>query len=240
MNLHVVSTGFASPTEAICRLSVQKQVVRLKGGSQLTVKHHVRDAAKQAKPRLCLQNLSEMVAPLPPEDIVVHLDLDDWLEDTSVLQRVYDAHAANAWLTYGSFTIASTGQFVRCLAYEPGAWRSDPVFRASHLKTFRAALFQAIPSEYLKVAGEWIPLCCDMAAMFPMLDMCGKPLRAAAFSDTPMVRYYSENSFVATASAEDRDRERYFARTIRAMKPLPPWSEFKSSHVNRSPSGERS
>ena len=225
MNIHVISTGFAPPTADLYRYTVEKQVLRSRDDGQfIRVAHHVIDAAKQATPKSCLQNLSEAIAPLPPGDIVVHLDLDDWLEDERVLQRIYDAHAAGAWLTYGSYTVASTGEFVRCRPYATGTWRSEPGYQASHLKTFRAGLFQSIPLEYLKIAGKWVPLACDLAAMFPMLDMATMS-RAHVF-EAPMVRYYDENSFARRATPEERDRARYFDREIRAMKPLAAWSSW--------------
>ena len=46
-----------------------------------------------------------------------------------------------------------------------------------HLRTFRKALFDWIPDEYLKVDGNWVPFAEDWAFMLPIVEAARRPTR---------------------------------------------------------------
>ncbi len=147
---------------------------------------------KRDQNKSVLENVHEIIHSLEPSAIVVWLDGDDHLPHPEVLtciRRLYDTE--DPWMTWGQF-VYSDGR--------PG-WASDypapirvtrsyrnDVWRATHLRTFRAGLFQKIRKESLQRAvtfdelgfppsggavahAEWIEYATDLAVMFPMLEM---------------------------------------------------------------------
>lgn len=142
MGITVVSTGFDPPTKHVCIASVKSQTV--------AANHVVIDAAEQDPPRAASQNFYEAVAKLPPDEIVVWLDLDDWLARRDALEIVSRYYTRNPWLlvTYGSF-VTTDGKEGISAAYDPSENVRTAPWRASHLKTFRAKVIQAIDPEDL-------------------------------------------------------------------------------------------
>ena len=45
-----------------------------------------------------------------------------------------------------------------------------------HLRSFKKHLYDALPGDYLKIGGEWIPFAEDWAFMLPMVEMARKPV----------------------------------------------------------------
>lgn len=121
-----------------------------------------------------LENLSRAVHSLPPDTIVLSVDGDDWLSNPRAAEIVNRAYAAGAWMTWGQYELHDQGRrkIGHCRdAANRRNCRREPYY-ASHLKTFRAGLFQQIDPAYLKDRhGVWLQECCDMAFMLPMLEM---------------------------------------------------------------------
>lgn len=123
-----------------------------------------------------------------PEDVIVTVDGDDWLRHRRVLERVRDVYASpDVWLTYGSHQrwknklLHRLGWTVRRGIAAPypedvasrRAYRSH-TFLASHLRTFKRFLFDAIRDEDLRDAdGHYYRRAGDVAHMVPMLEMAG-------------------------------------------------------------------
>lgn len=200
-----MSTGFAPPTRHLCEASVRAQV----GGPY---RHLMVDAAEQMPPKSCAHNLYEMIAPIPPETIVVWLDGDDWLFRNDALRIVQQIHDGGALITFGQY-ITSDGAPGHCQAYARNDYRREPWY-ASHLKTFRAELFQRLAPEDLQLDGEWLPLAVDIAVMIPMLEMAG-PDRVIFCQDVLAV-YHTASSFEASATPEERAREKHVEARVRA------------------------
>jgi len=201
----VVSTGFSPPTEHLCRASVRAQL----GGPY---EHLCVNAAEQTPPKSCAQNLYEMIGPLPAETIVAWLDLDDFLYRENALLHVQAMHDAGALLTYGQY-ITSDGQLGHCQAYARNDYRREPWY-ASHLKTFRAGLFQLLTPEDLQLDGEWLSLAVDVAVMIPMMELA-TPSRVT-FCPEVLAVYHMPSSFEASASPEERAREKMTEARVRA------------------------
>ena len=120
-----------------------------------------------------LQNLSRAIATLMPEDVVVLVDGDDWLATPDALSVVRRAHDDGAWVTWGSFEYADGRPgFARDLNWEWSV-RAQP-WVTTHLKTFRAGLFQRIAAHDLMADGKWMDRADDPAFMFPVLEMAGR------------------------------------------------------------------
>jgi glycosyltransferase involved in cell wall biosynthesis len=86
------------------------------------------------------------------EDIIVHLDGDDWLIDEHVLYKLNQTYIENDyWMTYGQFLVFDGNEYRK--SNPQGTAHSDYVhqfklyrrddWRASHLRTYKGKLFKA-------------------------------------------------------------------------------------------------
>ena len=122
-----------------------------------------------------LEKVYYTVHGLHPSDVVCMVDGDDWLATEHALSCVHQAYDDGAWMTWGSYFLqdAPVADGISHDVHNRRACRSIPWF-ASHLKTFRAGLFQQIQKEHLHYLGHWLPQCTDKALMFPMLEMAAE------------------------------------------------------------------
>ncbi|MFC1841589.1 glycosyltransferase family 2 protein [Candidatus Dependentiae bacterium] len=118
-------------------------------------------------------------------EIIVHLDGDDQLKHEHVLQILNKAYQdPNIWMTYGQYEevlyqgnkviSANKGHckgmtqgIVKLNAYREYDWVS------SHLRSFRAGLFKHIKLKDLMKNGHFFRSACDMAFMYPLLELSG-------------------------------------------------------------------
>jgi glycosyltransferase involved in cell wall biosynthesis len=122
-----------------------------------------------------LANFYAIIHSLDPKTIVLCLDGDDQLISNSVLKtlaRVYSN--PKIWLTYGNYVAdpyypSSCAPIPHHIARK-GSFRSYK-WVSSHLKTFRAKLFQLIKKEDLMTDGHFFFTNSDQAMMFSMLEM---------------------------------------------------------------------
>ena len=120
-------------------------------------------------------------------EIVIHLDGDDWLYDETVLEKLNTFYnEKDCWMTYGGF-IAWNGPDVESTLPYPQStehpefihnnkmYRQDH-WRASHLRTYRAFLLQAVKLEDLKslIDGKYYWHASDLAWQYPCMEMCPK------------------------------------------------------------------
>ncbi len=112
-------------------------------------------------------------------DVMVTVDLDDWLPRNDVLD-ILNSHYNNSdiWMTYGTYCHYPY-QDVSSLYHEypeevkkNGTFKKYPRWLASHLRTFRRNLFLRINDNDLRDAsGNYIDMAGDAAFMYPMLEM---------------------------------------------------------------------
>lgn len=136
---------------------------------------------------------------LSPETIVIEVDGDDWLATAGAVSRVVreyerpSSEGPEVWLTFGQYRFFPQGQHGFASPYPPdvvaaGAFRRD-AWRASHLKTYRAGLFQQIAMQDLRrplvgrcskgggletSGGDWVDRTYDQLIMLPLLEMAGE------------------------------------------------------------------
>jgi len=109
------------------------------------------------------------------EDIIVVVDMDDWLAHSGVLTRLNEVYnRKRCWITYGTFQ-SSDGGRVRP-EHNESKWMHKRSFQKSawaqtHLKTFKAFLWEQIDKQDFKVGGEYAPCNYDRAIMYPMMFM---------------------------------------------------------------------
>jgi glycosyltransferase involved in cell wall biosynthesis len=105
------------------------------------------------------------------EDIIVLVDLDDWLYHNNVLKQLNEIYESeNVWLTYGTFIDSTQGSYTQEELKERN-FRSIK-WKFGHLRTFKAFLWNNINKEDLKYNGDWPPYTYDKAIGFPLLEMC--------------------------------------------------------------------
>lgn len=207
--IYVISTGFAAPTKQRCLDSVQCQTA--------PHQHIYVEASTQHPSRSMLQNIYEEIHKLPKDAIVASLDGDDWLAGNGVLHRVMQEYVQHpgTWLTYGSF-VHSDGRAGFAAEHTNERYRQSP-WLATHLKTFRAGLFQLIKREDLFYEGNWQDRGCDIVTMWPMMEMAG-PARIRFIPDVLYV-YNFASSFEHNALPGEMERERKIVNHVRSLSP---------------------
>ena len=193
MKIAVVSTAFAPAADVKARhmKSVSEQ-------EDVDVVHIFLDAATQAFPLPKLENIMHAVGQIPDDCVVALVDGDDWLLHSRALRIVADVYEAKpeTLVCYGQFRSYTLG--FECSAYPGDEYRLEP-WRASHLKTFRAGLFNRIAHPDLcDENGQWLRYADDLAMMFPMLEMAG-PERTV-FQPQPI--YFYNNAHVRAFTEE--------------------------------------
>jgi len=175
----VFSTGLNTPAEFRnkCLDTVASQTVKAS---------HVAVASDEATGGA--EHLYRFVHSLAPNEIIVWVDLDDWLPHERVLERVAREYEnPNVWLTMGSFrwwpdnphapgwTDSLVSPFPADVVETADFRRSNNRSRrATHLKTFRAGLCQQIRQGDFQLFGRWMNTHMDQFTMYPMLEMAGE------------------------------------------------------------------
>lgn len=116
------------------------------------------------------------------DEIVVDLDGNDWLAHEKVLSKLNKIYAdPDVWMTYGQFIYYPS--FKKGIASKvPNEIVNQNKFRSygggiTHLKTFYAALFQAIEKEDFLYEGNFIQKAHDLAYSIPISEMAGDHIR---------------------------------------------------------------
>ena len=142
-----------------------------------------------------LANIYRAVHMCDDDEILVFLDGDDWLAQPNVLSLLNDLYQNPAvWLTYGSYQ-ALNDNGCNCRSI-PKRIRKNNAYReypwvTSHLKTAYAWLFKCIRLEDLLYQGRFLVRACDLAYMFPMLEMSGGRFK---YIDDALYVYNTYNS----------------------------------------------
>jgi glycosyltransferase involved in cell wall biosynthesis len=150
--------------------------------------------------KTALENIHDaIVNHCDPDDIVVLVDGDDWLPNKNVLSYINDFYNQNdCWIMYGqaNWTDGRRGFASAYSAEEFKNIRKSP-FRVSHLRTFRAGLYQKIKEQDSEFScmkdskGDFYKMTYDVAIMFPLLEMAGA--EKVAFNDTILYIYNRNN-----------------------------------------------
>lgn len=112
----------------------------------------------------------------PDRAVIAIVDGDDELAHAQVLSHINTTYSDfTTWLTYGQFRVKPGGSIGWCRSI-PTAYVQRNAFREythnlSHLRTFYAGLFNQIKKEDLMYKEEFLQMCADNAAMFPMAEM---------------------------------------------------------------------
>jgi hypothetical protein len=181
-----------------------------------------RGAYVEARPVTMIENLLYIWRQLDPHAIVVWLDGDDELAPGALERVLAFYERSDVWATYGSFV---TNNKLRDWTYHQhfgrrylGKPRLEQ-WRASHLRTFRAGLVQAVPAEYFEAGGDPVTHAVDCAVMFPVLELAGE--RYAVSTDINCI-YNISHSAERRDPHGTRELEQATLQWLRSMVPLDP------------------
>ena len=124
-----------------------------------------------------IDGFKELKSHEDPESILIQLDGDDWLFGPLVFQIINQAYSqTSCWMTWGSYVEWPLGAhgMSRPIANEVhalGDYRNRE-WMTSHLRTFKSNLWNSINDHDLRDGdGNYFMTTCDLAMMFPMLEM---------------------------------------------------------------------
>lgn len=160
------------------------------------------------------------------DEIIVNLDGDDQLAHPFVLNKLAEVYAdANVWMTYGSFAYdffsRNPNGDARGFASQvsPMQHNRNSPFSSSHLRTYKAWLFQRILVEDLfDEDGDFYQWSMDHALMFPMIEMAG-PEHARYIHD--ILYLYNASHPLNEHALKDRDSILEVAKRIYAKRIYP-------------------
>ena len=164
------------------------------------------------------------------EDILIHLDGDDWLYDENVLEKLNNFYNdKECWMTYGGFVCygdqkqgsALEEEITTKLPYPQNTpypdfihdyklYRKDQ-WRASHLRTFKGFLINSLDKNDLRslIDKNYYWHAADLAMMFPCMEMCGKERIGVVDFYTCVYNQSNENTVVRTQERESEDNKKY-------------------------------
>jgi glycosyltransferase involved in cell wall biosynthesis len=159
---------------------------------------------------------------IEPEDIIVEVDADDWLLHPFVFDYLNQAYQdPNIWMSYGHYIEYPSGRVgghFNMYLPEDNNIRQNP-FAYSHLKTYKAWLFDKVPREYLidSRTDKYWRTTADFAMCMPMVEMAGKD-RIVRF-DQP-VYVYNTSDDLGSESKTNLVAQKEAEQLIRQFKPL--------------------
>lgn len=170
-----------------------------------------------------LYNLYTAVHCCPNNVVIVVLDGDDWFAHANVLTMLNDVYQnSDVWMTYGQFQEFSSGTIGFCApipdyiidahAYRLYDWVT------SHLKTFYAGLFKAIPIDYCMRKGSFLTSAGDCAVMFALLELSGG--RATCVEDVLYIYNTHNVARVCYTRPLEQLRNMYWIRNCEPLAPL--------------------
>ncbi|RKY78381.1 hypothetical protein DRQ07_07675 [candidate division KSB1 bacterium] len=132
------------------------------------------------KPLYNIANFIKAVSLLEPEnnDVLIMIDGDDWLHNSSVLHTVKTYYEENPdlVLTHGSWEPYPTLKQTNNFAYSEDDFKRGirrVRWRGSHLRTCKYKLWKQLKDESLRDGDYYYTVAGDLAIMFPLLEMAG-------------------------------------------------------------------
>lgn len=115
---------------------------------------------------------------LEDEDVLVMVDADDWLANSSVLSTLnsYYARQPDLLLTHGSWEPYPNPNRTNNFAYSKEDFDKgirNVRWRGSHLRTCKYKLWKYLRDETLRDGDYYFTVAGDLAIMFPLLEMAG-------------------------------------------------------------------
>lgn len=181
---------------------------------------------RNEKRMLAMSNLYHAIHACENYEIVVSLDGDDWFAHPNVLTKINQVYQnKDVWLTYGQnivypkYNEKQGSKFdketLQQVGYRYHKWVTP------QLRTFYAGLFKKIKRKDFMMDGSFLEAGCDLAYMFPMLEMSGGRYR---FTDEVLYIYNQDHPF--------NDHKIHQDKLISAwnyVKSLPPYDPLEKA-----------
>jgi glycosyltransferase involved in cell wall biosynthesis len=137
---------------------------------------------RNRKRRYKMANMYDAIHSCKNNEIIIELDGDDWLAHNNVLEllnKVYEN--PNIWLTYGQYKEFPSNKLGGCAQVPEDVIKKNQ-FRhyywvTSALRTYYAGIFKLIDAKDFMYKGKFVQKACDLAYMFPMLEMAGEHIK---------------------------------------------------------------
>lgn len=158
---------------------------------------------------------------LQEDDILIHLDGDDWLIDDDALSNLSQFYNdKGCWMTYGGFVVWNGPDEETVLPYPQSTeypefvhnhkkYRND-LWRPSHLRTYRGFLIKKLNLNDMKslIDGEFYWHASDLAMQYPCLEMC-TPDKVGVLDFLVHVYNHSKTNVVRTKEREAVSNSKY-------------------------------
>ncbi len=194
---------------------VDKFVEEHKVGNKIKVVHNKENVGAMA-------NFYKWIHTVDPQAVVVHLDGDDRLAHPTVLEKLAYVYAdKSVWMTYGSYR-PEPDDFVRVCKPFPEWVLKKNAFReydwtSSHLRSHYAKLFHNIKRRQFMHKGKFVPMACDLAMMFPMLEQ----------ASDGHIRYISEELYIYNYKRPINDVKKNLSLILELDKQIRKKSRYK-------------
>ena len=151
------------------------------------------------------------------EDIVLHLDGDDWLYDDNVLDSLNNLYNEKEyWMTYGKVVCYPSGELGNPhntpypdYVIENKLFRKD-LWRASHFRTYKTFLYKTLNKKELfsDIDGKLFWHATDLAFQFAYMEMCKKD-KIGVVDFITYVYNQSKDNQIRTAEREHQDNYKF-------------------------------
>ena len=169
--------------------------------SNASGKYDLKIAANPAR-KWKLLNLYEYAIKCDPEDVICVLDGDDWLSDSSALEKVRNAYEDNSVdYVYTNWKYSHSNEVGISKRIPDNFENWDPYtsqWITSAMSTFRVKQFLQVPIEnYLRWDHKWFTMGCDQAYVLPIIHQIMREENGRSkikFIDEPLYVYqFTEN-----------------------------------------------
>jgi glycosyltransferase involved in cell wall biosynthesis len=209
--------------------------------TRASVERYVKDRGFQDKVTIinntvrkrAMANYVDAIAHAPRRSVVVSYDGDDRFEHPRVLENLAAIYADPAvWMTYGTYR-PEPDTFHHVCAPLPKKVMKHRLFRkykwvTSQLRTFYAELFLKVSvkdlkyygksKKYKEFYGQYVPTACDLAMMFPMLEMAS--LGHIFYVKEVNYVYNLHDANDRTANRKLQSKMAHYVRGLKRYKPL--------------------
>ncbi len=184
---------------------------------------------KNEKNRGAMYNHVQMSQYYRNDEIVVMLDGDDFFASDHVLQELNHYYAnPDVWVTYGQYITYPDYKIGLCKPMrfsdlKKGNIRDLP-WVTSALRTFYGGLFRRINVEDFLYEGSFLPMSCDLAYMFPIVEMAREHVYF-----TQDVSYIYNRETGLNDDIRSRSKQVFFEGLIRAKSRYAPLAEHPAT-----------
>jgi glycosyltransferase involved in cell wall biosynthesis len=170
-----------------------------------------------------------------PDEVIICLDGDDRLARCDAISKVRQHYQTyDCWVLYSQYRESDGAIGVSAPFASPTDFLSlRKEWRTSHLRTFRAGLFQCIVDQDASLSclkdddAAWLTTAVDAALMYPLLEMAG--FHRVHFLEEILYIYNTSNQYSHHYQRPDQQVEAF--EKVRARRPFSPINTYHPQAV---------